>query len=220
MVKNVVVTVLAIVLMAGSATAAGLRMGPSDIQQNDTQAAAILADRIDAALKADPSGHAYIKEMVNGRERNSCTTPLDYMNGINGMYGNRIATLDQLANYIRHLQAVQNAAQHYPGMLRMSWMEQVSGGCRLRLDGWTRRLQVGETAFIDPSTSQLIFAGACGNLIWAPPPPPPLPPPPPGAPPGIVWGIIKCAMPTRSACRDEPVIINNGGVRVSPNIID
>lgn len=162
--KSLIVAMLALLLTAGVASAAGLRMGPNDIKDNE-KAGSLLAGRISEALARDPSGNGVIAG-------HPCSTPNHYFNAIRSYHPNAsLGSVGELPNYLRQLKYESHGPS---GSFPMSRILQSGNTCTLDLKGWSRSFHTGEGAWHDPSTGDTILAGDCDNVVGgtAPPPPP------------------------------------------------
>lgn len=173
--RNMMLFIIGLILVMGlsvsSTNAAGLRMAPTTIEEND-QAAGKLATLIEASLRAHPDGNGVL-------EGHPCTTPNHYLSAIRQQHPSAsLGVVSELPAYLRQL-------QYRPGPTGSFAMSRVMQGrnnsCSLDLNGWVREFRQGanpEGAWYDPNTSELILAGDCGNVVALALPVPPVPPPP------------------------------------------
>lgn len=124
-----------------------------------------LATKIRANLALDPSGRTIIDQARCDSVERSCASPenyIDMMNKRDARAGQRITSVDQLADYLDSL--VLRAPP--PGKYMTACLRQVGQDSYVGV--WNclnRAFNPGEKAWVDPVTGEVVFFEDCSNPI-------------------------------------------------------
>ncbi len=127
-----------------------------------------LAAKVEASLKADPTGQGII-DPARCRRDGSCATPQDYLLMIEQADpGAHLTFVEQLPDFFRSLKMVQAPRGEY-------WMAclKVSPGRKFSpvLHCLSRNFKKGEQAWVDAATHVIVLAEDCTNPVEKPVPP-------------------------------------------------